>query len=203
MPFLSYGFLGIELISVTAYESREKGRELRHSARWIAIVITILFFLSGIGECLNFKWNDPGLPQLDTRQDSHTESSSQSASEAFSILVLAAKKTGHGRVASVANGILIFSCLSAANTASYVSSRVLYGLCRSDNISNRSEARQWTAKLAKLHPRTRVPMRAVILSWVAAGLLPVLQTNGTSATEVGSHLSRAIRFANQISSYQF
>lgn len=185
IPFLSYGFLGIELISVTAYESREQGQQLRHSARWIAIVITVLFFLSGIGECLNIRWNDPGLPPLDTRQDQNSRLQSESPSDAFSILVLAAKKSGHGRVASTVNALLIFSCLSAANTASYVSSRMLFGLCRSDNISNQTTARQLIAKLARLHPKTRVPMRAVIFSWVAAGLLPVLQANGTSATEVG------------------
>ena len=190
IPYITYGFLGVETVAVAAFEAREP-RSLRASAKWIAYVIAFLFVLCGIGETLNIAWDDGRLPQLVEKRDKiQVRDATQSAAH-YSVLVLAARITGHKAAAGVWNGFLILSSLSAANTALYVASRALYGLCRDlpqdipqDKVSR---LKRWPSKLGALDPRTRVPFWALIASTAIFFWLPFLHLQkGTSAQDVSA-----------------
>lgn len=173
---------------MTAFEAKNQGTSLRWSVRSIAWIIMVLFLLCGLGECLNIHWSDLELPQLVMREERAAVSDSISGSQGFSILVLAARRTGHERVAAIVNGFLLFSCLSAANTALYVASRVLYGLCRTADPHS-SRMRRSTRWLAKLDAHTDVPFWAVLVSasvWIWVLVLHAVD-NSFSIQKVSCH----------------
>ena len=173
IPYLTYGFLGVEIVTVAAFEARKPRKSLRSSARWIAYVITLLFVLCGIGEALNVAWYDSRLPEMGEKAKIKTRDDSQQRAS-FSVLVLAARINGHLHAAGCWNAFLIVSCLSAANTALYVASRTLYGLCRELPQNEKSRLKRWPSKLGALDPRTRVPFWALLASTVVFFWLPFL-----------------------------
>jgi yeast amino acid transporter len=189
IPYITYGFLGVETITVAAFEARNP-RSLRSSAKWIAYVITFLFILCAIGQILNISWTDQRLPELVAKRDTLWPRDTAQVSSHYSLLVLSAEITGHKSAAGVWNGFLILSSLSAANTCLYVASRTLYGLCRDLPQDKTSLLRRWPAKLGHLDPRTRVPFWALIASTAAFFWLPFLHLqSGTSAQDVSSSYS--------------
>lgn len=169
------------MVSVTAFEAKEPRKSLRQSARWIAWVITALFILCGIGECLNVAWDDAHLLQLGIAATSRKAPALQSradkvSEESFSVLVLAAEAAGLPRWANFLNAclVLVISCLSAANTALYIASRTLYGLCKHFKDNDPSVVRRFAAKLGSIDPRTSVPNFALFVSVAAFFWLPFL-----------------------------
>jgi yeast amino acid transporter len=161
-------------VTVTAFEAHEPRTSLRFSSKYIAYIITIFFLLCGLGEALNVGWDDPHLPQMTARRRSVDINNGDQPPESFSILVLAAELQDLPRSANVWNAFLIISCLSAANTALYVASRTLYGLCRDLPQDDPFFLKRWAAKLGMLDPRTRVPFWALIASTIAFFWLPFL-----------------------------
>ena len=188
IPYMTYGFLGVESVTVAAFEARNP-RSLRASAKWIAYVITSLFLLCGIGEILNIYWQDLQLPELVVKRNTIGPRDGAKSGAHYSLLVLAAQEAGHKHAAGVWNGFLILSSLSAANTCLYVASRTLYGLCRDLPQDQKSRLRRWAAKLGALDPRTRVPFWALIASTLVFFWLPFLHLQkGASAQNVRSAL---------------
>lgn len=168
------------MVSVTAFEAKEPRKSLRQSARWIAWVIFGLFFLCGLGEALNIAWDDTHLLQLGIASSSKAEASGAVRraeardDKSFSVLVLAANKAGHPHWADFLNGCLVMSCLSAANTALYIASRTLYGLCKRFEENDERLLVRCVAKLGSLDPRTRVPNFALFASVATFFWLPFL-----------------------------
>lgn len=174
-------------MTVTAFEAR-KPQSVRFSAKWIAWFITFLFIVCGIGQILNIAWDDPKLAEMELRRDRlQVRVVSQSAAY-YSVLVLVAKVNNYVTVASVWNGFLIFSSLSAANTCLYVASRALYGLCRDLPQNETAQWKRWPARLGALDPRTRVPFWALLASLALFFWLPFLNLRkGTSSQDVSDH----------------
>lgn len=180
IPILTYGFLGVESITTTAFEAANRNA-LRFPSRYVAYLITTLYFLSAIGESHSVSWKDPSLPDLGLR------STDQAAEppESHAVIVLAAQAQGQRKWAAFFNGGMIFFCLSAANTALYISSRTLYGLTRSIGIRPSKWYLKWLSIFGTTTPVSQVPGWALLVSAVAFCWLPFLHINqGFTAQDV-------------------
>ena len=185
VPIIAYGFLGVEMISVTAYEARDL-RSLRWPSRTIAYFVLFLYFLCALGEVLNVDWQNSALPEI---YGGVNEASAMAvtASPSRAIVVIAALQSGYRRIPGFLNGCMIFSAVSAANTALYTASRTLYGMTRTINPY------QWFRMLKQLGTvsrRSGVPMWALFASWLAFLWLPFLQLKGGVAIQDVSDKSR-------------
>jgi yeast amino acid transporter len=173
-------------VAVTAFEAASPRRSLRRPAKYIAWVIALLFFLCGLGEAINIPWNSPALPELGGNRVKSIVRAVRDTRASFSLLVLAAEQAGINGFPGFLNACLIFSCLSAANTALYVASRTLYGLCR-EIPENSPWPKRWAAKLGAIDPRTRVPFWALCVSLISFFWLPFLHLRrGYSIQEVSN-----------------
>ena len=180
IPILAYGFLGVESITTTAFEAANRN-ELRFPSRYIAYLITLLYFLSAVGEAHSVWWKNPSLPDL--RRES-TEPAT-ALRESHAAIVLAAQAHGLNGWAAFFTGCMIFFCLSAANTALYISSRTLYGLTRSIGIRGGQWYLRWLSIFGTTTPVTRVPGWALLVSAVAFCWLPFLHlSEGISSQDV-------------------
>ena len=157
--------------SVTAFEARDL-HSLRLPSKTIAYFVFVLYFLCAIGEVLNVQWTDPNLPTI---HGSLNKTSAQTAGKPLgsrAILVVAALRAGYKDAPHVFNGFMIFSALSASNTALYVASRSLYGMTRTINPWT------WLSKLkilGNVWHKTGVPMWALFASFLGFLWLPFLQ----------------------------
>lgn len=182
VPIIAYGFLGIESLTVTAYEARDL-RSIRIPSQVIAYVILALYLFCAIGEFLNVEWKNSGLPSKyinPNNRDSKDAGTHNTRIGAGAIIVVAAFETGHKKIAGLLNGSIIFSALSAANSALYVASRVLYGMTRS--IDPRSPFAIFRG-LGSVWNRTGVPVRALWISFLGFCWLPFLRLKGGIAID--------------------
>jgi yeast amino acid transporter len=169
IPIVAYGFLGVESITTTAFEAANRDA-LRIPSRYVAYLITFLYFLSAIGEAHSVSWKSPSLPGLRLRSDDQTTP----LPESHSVIVLAALAQEQEKWAAFFTGCMIFFCLSAANTALYIASRTLYGLTRSIGIRDSNWYLNWLSMLGTTTPVSRVPGWALLVSAVAFCWLPSL-----------------------------
>jgi amino acid transporter len=175
IPIVAYSFLGIEVIAVTAFEAKNS-TSLRWPSRIIAYAIFILYFLCTIGETLTVGWRDTHLPQIYQGLANSTNGGglgTMTPPNSTSLVVNAAWAAGHHNIASLLNGCLVFSVLSASNTSLYVSSRTLYGLTHDVPDTNWFGKR--INKLSLVVRQTGVPAPALLFSAVSFFWLPFLQ----------------------------
>ena len=183
MPIIAYGFLGVETVTVTAYEARSI-TSLKRPSQTIAYFILAIYLFCVIGEYLNVYWRDPALPEqynnplprIESRQtDGQNETFGSQA-----IVVIAALRAKDPKIAGFLNGCMMFSALSAANTSLYIASRVLYGMTR--KIDQFSRLRRLRG-LGSVWNRTGVPVRALCASFVAFVWLPFLRLKALVAID--------------------
>lgn len=174
VPIIAYAFLGVESVSVTAFEARDL-RSLRFASRWIAYFVISIYLFCAIGEFLNVEWSDGALPQIYGGINQASVKIGAPIHNSRAIIVIAAFRAGYTRSAGLLNGCMIFSALSAANTSLYFASRNLYGMTR------KIDRRKWYRFLKFLGivwHRTGVPMWALSVSFIAFYWLPFLQLRG-------------------------
>ena len=180
IPILTYGFLGVESITTTAFEAADRNA-LRFPSRYVAYLVTLLYFLSALGEAHSVSWDDPALPSLHARATEQVVVTPES----HAVIVLAAQQQGETHWAAFFTGCMIFFCLSAANTALYISSRTLYGLTRSLGVRDSKWYLKWLSVLGTTTPVSRVPGWALLFSAVAFCWLPFLYLHqGLSSQDV-------------------
>ena len=173
VPIIAYGFLGVETMTVTAYEAKDL-KSIRRPSQIIAYFILGLYFFCAIGEFLNVQWTDGALPAKYTNPNAITgDNNGQLGSGA--IIVVAAFQAGHKKLAGILNGCMIFSALSAANSSLYIASRILYGMTR--EIDPRSPMALLKG-LSSVWSKTGVPIKALWVSFIAFLWLPFLQLKG-------------------------
>ena len=154
------------MISIAAFEARDL-RSLRMPSQTIAYFVVAIYFLLAIGEFLNVKWVGTPLPEIYGINGTSVETSRSNA-----VFVLAAAAAGYKRMPGLMNGFMIFSALSASNSALYVASRALYGMTRTITPW------RWLSFLKELGSvwhKTGVPMWALFVSFLAFLWLPFLQ----------------------------
>jgi yeast amino acid transporter len=182
LPILAYGFLGMEIVSVSAFEAKNRS-DLRFPAKWIAYLVFVLYFCCALGEAIDIFWRNPRLPKLDNHKRSVSSSTPSS-----SALIIAVQQHGIRGVPGFLNACIIFALLSAANTALYASSRTLFGLTRTIN-PNRSWPFSWLSKLGTTTPDTQVPGWAIVISAIAFSWLPFLHLKGGLSVQDVSSLA--------------
>lgn len=164
LQIVTYAFLGIELIGVTAGEARDPERELPTAINR-TIWRILVFYVGAVAVILMLiPWN-------------------QVSGEA-SPFVLAWKSIGIGAAAGILNGVVITSALSSSNSGIFATARMLYSL------SGSGEA---PAELHRLSAR-RVPARALLVTSVALvlGVLVNVLAPGEAFTYITSVATVAI-----------
>ena len=183
MPIIAYGFLGVETVTVTAYEARSI-TSLKRPSQTIAYFVLAIYLFCVIGQYLNIYWRDPALPkQYNNPQPRIQSRQTDLQSETFgsqAIVVIAALRAKDHNIAGFLNGCMMFSALSAANTSLYIASRVLYGMTR--KIDQFSKLRALRG-LGSVWNRTGVPVRALCASFVAFVWLPFLRLKALVAID--------------------
>lgn len=176
VPIIAYGFLGVESVTVIAYEARDL-KSIRLSSQYIAYVCLALYLFCAIGEFINVEWTNTLLPlkyvnpnMKEAARHEHDTDINSSA-----IIVIAAFEAGQKKIAGVLNGCIMFSALSAANSSLYVASRVLYGMTR--DMNPRSPLAPLKG-LGRVWNKTGVPVRALWVSFGAFVWLPFLRWKG-------------------------
>ena len=175
---LIYAYIGVEMVAVTASEARD-AKQLRWPSMIIAYFTSALYLLCVIGELLDLKWSNWDLPLIYGGRNTHYD---PKPPHERGIVVLATLEAHHPTMASLINGSLIYSALSAANTSLYVSSRTLYGMTRT------MDARRlgWFSRLGTVWHRNQVPMFAVLFSAIAFIWLPIIHLrSGYTIVNVG------------------
>ncbi|KAK3175307.1 hypothetical protein OEA41_002554 [Lepraria neglecta] len=157
VPIIAYGFLGVEMISITAFEARDL-RSLRIPSQTIAYFVVSIYFLLAIGEFLNVEWVNSALPPIygGINEDSVKTVGMPSRSKA--VFVIAAVQAGYKNIPGLLNGFMILSALSASNSALYIASRSMYGMTRTINPW------RWFSSLKMLGSvwhKTGVPMETI------------------------------------------
>ncbi|KAF2671064.1 hypothetical protein BT63DRAFT_207132 [Microthyrium microscopicum] len=172
-PIIAYGFLGIEIIGLTAYETIDP-KNLKWPARSVAIFTCIIYLMVTIGESLNVHWTDQNLPAIYSGIGASDIAAPQDPPSS-SIVIRATYYAGYKTMASFLNGCLIFSSMSAANTSLYVASRTLFGMTQELRMAG---AQNWFTRrlrvLAKTNGR-KVPVPAILFSFISFLWLPYLQ----------------------------
>lgn len=129
---------------------------LQFSATKLPIIAGVTYFVSGLLVCLNVEWNDENLPITWTASTS-TDILSNSA------FVIAAEQSGIPGLGGAITVFMMFTALTAANTALYVASRTLFSLTR----ELPPEAEEWYIRLIANCGRTNrrgVPLTAICVS---------------------------------------
>lgn len=172
VPLIAYGFVGVEMISITAFEARDL-RSLRIPSQKIAYFVIIIYLMLAIGEFLNVKWEGTPLPEIYGINGTSVVTSRSNA-----VFVIAAAAAGNKHMPGLLNGFMIFSALSASNSSLYIASRALYGMTRT--ISPWGCA-SFLKELGSVWHKTGVPMWALFISFLAFLWLPFLQLSRGSA----------------------
>lgn len=180
VPLVSFSFLGVETVAVTAFEAKYS-KSLRLPSQIIAYVVFILYLLCAIGELLNIKWTDNFLPVIFGGVDNSTTIGEPQYPRSNSMAVIATWQAGFHNLAGFLNGCLIFSVLSCSNTALYVASRTLYGMTR--EIPRTNFLGRLLNGLSTVVPATGVPAPALIVSALTFFWLPFVQLNGGYAVQ--------------------
>ncbi|KAF2140221.1 uncharacterized protein K452DRAFT_319754 [Aplosporella prunicola CBS 121167] len=204
-----YPYIGIEGITMTAFEARDT-KALKRPARLITIIVTITYLLSVLGFVLNVNWTNPYLPRYYNQWDpwknpefnctgtvttphltrSTNEANrnherpglgSSSVSSNHTLPIIAIEQTGQKHYADFINGCLLYSALSTANTALFIASRTLYGLGQSAQQDSPSALVRFVARFGRVD-REGVPQWAVWGSFVFAWV-PLLSFGSESGAQ--------------------
>lgn len=136
-------------------------------------------------------WNSPNFPLIYTRStsDSATNVDACGLSPIAVVVALCNSNSSYydhsnsslphhhkpyPDLAGFVNGCLLYSVLSAGNTALYVASRTLYGLASSPRLRARGYFGMLIRSLGTTNPRTGVPVYAVVFSWLILCWVPLL-----------------------------
>jgi len=172
-PLAAYGFLGIETTVMAAYEART-AKSIARPSQWVHWVVFVLYFMCTIGLALNVPWDHDHLPSMLARL---TKQTTPPFSTSATVIAVYSDNPG---LAAFLNGCLIFSVVSAANTALYVASRTLYGLTY--NLGDGLLARRFKGA-STIWDATGVPAAALFLTVLSFYWLPWLMLIGNFAID--------------------
>lgn len=188
IPKVTFAYIGVELLTTTAYEARDAS-QLKNTAMFIVPQVCIIYVAIAITFVSNVAWDDRRLPQIfgqaserDISGGSSSDATTGTAGNTSSALpIIALIETGSTTLASVLTGILMYSGLSAANTALYVASRTLYGFARNIEVTDKS---RWYRKTlygaSAVLPWTGAPLWGVIVPVVLLCWLPFIHLSEDS-----------------------
>lgn len=190
LPLVAWSFGGIESTTMAAFEARSvKDIALASSSiHWITFLLYLFF---GISIMLTVPWDSSNLPLIYSRATSNSTANVDACGSSKIAVVVAVCNSNssyydhdsksrltyhhpHPSLAGFVNGCLLYSVLSAGNTALYVASRTLYGLTSSPRLRVHGYLGALIRSLGTIHPRTGVPVYAVVFSWLILCWVPLL-----------------------------
>jgi amino acid transporter len=187
IPLAIFSYIGVELITVTAFEAKEDSR-MQLPAKHIAYIVFIIYMISVGGFAANIEWFNQNLPQFEGQSLVNITSSTANLGHIpryANILpglhgttaapIIAVAEAGLKVLPGALVGFLVYSGVSCANTALYVSSRTLYGLTRNLRYNADSVFERFFAHLNLVSGTTHVPSWAIGLSaFIFASWLPFI-----------------------------
>lgn len=194
MPIATFAFIGIEMVTVMAFEARNP-RDLRFPSKWIAYCITATYLVIIGGYISNVEWFNPHLPKffdqpLVTRYDSEVTTTPldfpADSSRSGEAAVIALLQAGIKTLPNVVTLFIFYSGLSCATANLYVASRTLYGLTR--HLPRRDPEHKLKSLIAwfnVLSSHKRIPIVAMITSIIVVSIwLPFLNVNTNGVSHV-------------------
>lgn len=126
-----------------------------------------------LSQTFNVDWEDDSLPPIyngigETKRAANNNE--ETATHMLAIIALQQWKKSF--LDDFLNGAIIFSVLSASNTALYIASRTLYGMTL--RIDDGSWVAKWLHDFSKVDRTTGVPLPALVMSWIAFLWVPFL-----------------------------
>lgn len=134
-----FAYVGIELVSVAAEESRDPARDVPRAAFLSSFAAIGIFLVSGVALLVLLPWGKAGT--------------------SGSPFVDALNGLGLGTLAEILGWIVIIASISSVDGGLYTASRMLYGMSREGHFP---------AALAKTHPTRRTPTLATIVTSACA-----------------------------------
>lgn len=182
IPIVAFGFIGLEAISVTAFEAAPKS--LRGPSRFVAYIASSMYLLCMLSQCLNIPWTNPNLPEIygGIGKIHKRDDSGKAGSFSNILAIMAIRQWGKQNLDGFVNGAIIFSVLSASNTALYISSRTLYGMAL--RVQDSSVLGRTARVFAKVDRKTGVPLRALFLSWASFIWVPFLSLGNNDRLQI-------------------
>ncbi|KAH6682673.1 amino acid permease-domain-containing protein [Halenospora varia] len=173
IPLAIFSYIGIEVITVTAFEARNPS-QLKWPAKHIAFIIMAIYLIIIGGFVANIEWFNQSLPEFLSQSlvsirdvtlghdpfDWPVKVDSRSKAAP----VIAVMQAGVKVLPGLLNGFIIYSGVSVANTVLYVASRTLYGLTRDLSHNTSSKIMNFIANLNKVSPTTRIPVWSLVVS---------------------------------------
>ncbi|CEL10374.1 hypothetical protein ASPCAL13495 [Aspergillus calidoustus] len=209
LSLATFAYIGIEIVAASALESAPDPKQgaggtqatesqvspgpnvwlvantIMFSTKYICVLATVAYSLSGLLVSFDIPWNHCHLPRLSwINRTTHPDCDASTVIPAntTSAIVAIAVDSGLPHLADITNVFLVFTCISCAGTMLYVASRVLFGLTsRLDG----GASQPWHLRLLAWLGRTSrhgVPVRAMIFSAVAFIWVPFLQLRGGTDT---------------------
>lgn len=172
---------------MTAYEAKDS-KSLAWPSRVVAYVISVSYFFCALGEVLNVEWTNTKLPVIYFKGNG-AKPRPNPPPRSTAVVVLAAQQAGYKIIPGFLTGCMIFSVLSASNTALYVASRTLYGMTR--EITTTRWPISWLSGVGTVIRSTGVPHWALIISALAFYWLPLIQLKSGFKVQDVSHTEEA------------
>ena len=175
LPLISYTFLGLEVVTVTAYEA-VTARSLRLPSRSIAYIFLSIYLFCACGFLANISYTDDRLPSVYDGSKTNAPNTPKPQPNSASLPIIITYDSHYPNLPGFLTGCLIFCVLSAGNTSLYVSSRTLYGMTL--DLEGTNLFSRYLHKLSTVVARTGVPAAALCASALAFIWLPFLQLRG-------------------------
>lgn len=208
----AFAYVGVEIVAASALEAhwskpgrqrlRDKGElqrrpshhedvqnsianTLKFTAVWVTVLITVAYVVSGLLVTLGFERDNCELSRLSWVHNTCKDQDSGQNQErkSSSPFVLMAQRSGIYGLDHAVNAALVFTAITCANTNLYVASRTLFGITSS--LDGGYDQRMIVRCLAWLGQtnKSKVPMRAMIVSALAFCWVPFLQEGGGFNTD--------------------
>ena len=178
MPTIVLGFLGVESAAVAAFEARSHN-DIVYPALWVHWIVYAMYFFVTLGIVVSVWWENPELPSIFGNTIIHgrnldaVNATSSLPSHNTSSATILAMESVNSNLAGFVNACLIFSVMSAGNSAVYYSSRTLWGLTY--NLGEQNPISRWFKKLSPLMASSGAPIRTIFFTWAVFFWLPWLQ----------------------------
>ncbi len=165
---MAFGFIGIETITVVAYEAKRPDKDLRQPSKYTIYFAVGLYLLCMFAQCLNVSWTNDRLPTIYGGinvivERALADSTALENPSSHVVAVIAMFNWGKKTLAGILNAGIIFSVLSAGNTTLYVSSRTLYGMALL--VKRPGTLGDFARSFSTVHEKTRVPVQALLTSF--------------------------------------
>ncbi|KAI4194233.1 MAG: hypothetical protein LQ350_007879 [Teloschistes chrysophthalmus] len=165
-------FVGVEAVSVTAYEARSL-KDLRQPSKIIAILVLTIYLPYTLAEGIGISWKspwlprsygDPGLPQNGTET-------------VYPAPVIVAMQVHVDSIANFFEAFIIYAAFSTSNASLYIASRILYG-----SAEYASHDAKWLQHFTRIWS-SGVPRWCVLASALSFWWVPFSQLVHNQSTE--------------------